>query len=212
MYILNLVKQICLCSTGCEIYMQESHAFQSIDLLDAINESKNILETIHAIKDKISNDIKCLENYLRKINPPQDFHWNLPLIVFRLFEEDSILHLLQELDIEIKVVDDDQLQKHSGGNSFCIKVLQEVIYWSSQDKRLTYLKKESWGYACLTMDPYSIDPFYDLGAVRNQFTTIEEKPLIETKYKTREKISPHFPDFIRALKKQYEPVVRLSWD
>lgn len=194
--------------------MSKNTDFEFIQLRDAVNESNNILEKISTIKDKISNDITLLEEYLQKINPPDDFSYDLPMrtVVDRAGYDITIMveaHITLEDATDSELDDIIELHASSPGRDFensigiGVSIYQDVISWDATEKRLIHVTECARGIFALNEKSGQHERL-----IVECFGSVDKSPLIESKYKTKEKIVPYLPEFVQYLAAQYKSIAK----
>lgn len=154
--------------------MSEQHHFQSKDLQEVYENSRNTLENIAVIQDQISQDIKTLEKYLGKIGFSEHFIYQIDHGF--VAEDDGSLPMSLVLDI-------------------CGKFCRELLIWDPELKRLLYSSEEQRASLCTDERKYHFDGDY------TEITP--KKPLIETKFQIRKKMFAHLPKFLNLIAEQY---------
>ena len=169
--------------------MDTSVHFHSDDLQKAIAETAPVLENLEGIRNKVSQDIKNLEDYLQKIGV------NTP---FRLFFGKCFVPPEDQSDCDTRFM----LEESGSGSG---EIHEECLAWD-QDKtgkfRLLH-ELNRWEGGVEVDAPGG--PFF----WNNDTHSCQSRPLIETKFEVRKRFSKELPRFVRALSKHLvgEPFV-----
>lgn len=150
--------------------------FHSVELEQAFQSARPIIEGFDEARDKVSNDIKSLEGYLQSVNLRQPFRHSIGM----------------------------SQPKNDDGSIDARRIQDEVLAWDQENTgsrfRLLY-EVTTWpGH----VDIYEYGATPDAPAFvskKNAPRDRRVKPLIETKFETRLRVYAHLPDFVNGLAK-----------
>jgi len=155
--------------------------FDFQELQQAVDAARPIVENVDEARDRVSNDIKNLEAYLKGLGLEVAFRYSLGKAL-------------------VEPEDDNGAQQYSieeyGGASGQIE--EESLAWDLDKTgkfRLLY-ELDRWD-GCVNYDAYPAGPYF-----WDEKTLVREvKPLIETGFETRKRMYKHLPEFVRKFAK-----------
>jgi len=154
--------------------------FSSAELLKAVTDARPILEGVDEARNRVSNDIKALESYLRGLDLKSSFRYPLG----KCFVSDD-QHVAAALE-------------YGGTASGGIK--EEALVWGEHtggNSRLLFEESRWEGY--IDVDVPGGPLFWE-----DETLEREAKPLIETKFEIRKRMYQHLPDFVAALARHFD--------
>lgn len=151
--------------------------FQSDELQKSFKSAKPILEKITETKNKVSNEIKKLENFLKSLNLDEPF-----------------TYLVKNPNNLSSIVCDQFFENCGTGNGIAT---EENLIWDNKSKRLIFHATEY--QACIDIGAIS-----SVEIDSDTANTIIERPLIETPFDIRKRIyEGHLSKFLSALAKKF---------
>jgi hypothetical protein len=150
--------------------------FRSIELQQAFQSTRAIIEGLDEARDRVSNDIKSLEAYLQSVNLRQPFRHSIGMSQPK--DDDG--------SIDGRRIQEEVLAWDQENTSSRFRLLYEVTTWPGH------------------VDIYEYGGTPDTPAFVSKVNAPRErrvKPLIETKFETRRRLHAHLPDFVNGLAK-----------
>ena len=158
--------------------------FSSPELQTAVAKAQSVLEGVDETRNRVSNDIKVLEAYLRTFDLKTQFRYPLGKC---LVSDDP--HISAALE-------------YGGSASGVIK--EEALVWGEQTTgSFRLLFEESRWEGSVDIDVPGGPYFWDEATLER-----EAKPLIETKFEIRKRVYSHLPHFVAALASHFDSVIR----
>lgn len=154
--------------------------FSSPVLQKAVADAQPILESVDEARNRVSNDIRALETYLRALDLKSSFRFPLG----KGFVSDDH-HVAAAIEYGGTA---------SGG------IEEEALVWgedSSGNVRLLFEQSRWAGYVDIDVPGGPL--FWEDDTLER-----EAKPLIETKFEIRKRMYQHLPAFIAALAKDFD--------
>lgn len=165
-------------------------SFYSEDLQKAVADARPVLEGVDETRNRVSNDIKAVEAYLKSL----DLKWSFR---FSLGEGFTAERGTEQSEWEFRA----SLEEGSAS----AECTEEALLWdkdiTSKEFRLLYEIKRWEGY--LEVDAPGV-PWFRIDDTLQR----EIKPLIETKFEIRKRMYQHLPDFVTALAAHFDVGVR----
>jgi hypothetical protein len=164
-------------------------AFSSPELQKAINDVRPVLEGADEARNRVSNDIKSLEQYLQDLGLKCSFRYTLGK-GFVPENDQYVQHFLEE----------------SGSADGAVK--EEALVWGPDcngNSRLLY-ELSRWN-GCLAIDIPGGPLFWDEATLSR-----DAKPLIETKFDIRKRMYNRLSDFVKALAAEFSIECELPVD
>lgn len=157
--------------------------FTSPELQKSFESAKPILEKITETKNRISNEIRNLENFFQSL----DINESIPYTV-------TNPNIMGNINFE-------QFCGFSGGHGIAT---EELLFWDHIKKRILYIHNEYEASVTLS-DELALNDTIDLDF--STLKTLLNRPLIETTFDIRKKMyESHLSNFITHVAKKFEVI------